>query len=57
MSYTIVSGNKPSSVALNVHQNRPIVHVFIEMFKKMPSFNLNLKMPKSKWDGAEILKK
>ena len=34
MGYTIVSGNKPSPVAL--HQNHPIL--FIEMLKEMPKF-------------------
>ena len=34
MGYTIVSGNRPSSVAL--HKNLAIV--FIEMFKQMPKF-------------------
>ena len=53
MGYTIVSGNKPSSVAL--HQNHAII--LIEMFNKCQSFIiiLNLKMPKIKWDGAEEL--
>ena len=52
MGYTIVSGNKPSSIAL--HQNNAIL-VFIEMIliNKCQSFILNLKMPKIKWDGAE----
>ena len=50
MGYTIVSGNKPSSVAL--HQNHAIV--FIEMLLiKCQIFFLNLNMPKTKWDGAE----
>ena len=48
--YTIVSGNKPSTVAL--YQNHAIV--FIEMlFIKCQIFVLNLNMPKTKRDGAE----
>ena len=36
MGYTIVSGNRPSSVALHVHHNHAIV--FIEILKQMQKF-------------------
>ena len=50
MGYTIVSGNKPSSLAL--HRNHAIV--FNEMLlNKCQSFILNHKMPNIKWDGTE----
>ena len=49
MGYTLVSGNKPSSVAL--HHNHVIL--FIEMLKQMPTFYYKYQIPKIKWDGAE----
>ena len=46
MGYTIVSGNKPSSVTL--HQKHAII-VFIEMLKQMLNFySKSQKMPKIK---------
>ena len=52
MGYTIVSGNKPSPVAL--HQNHAIIVVFIEMLLiKCQIFVLNLNMPKTKRDVDE----
>ena len=50
MGYTIVSGNKPSSVAL--HQNHAKVFIEILLIKYL-IFVLNLNMPKTKWEGAE----
>ena len=49
MGYTLVSGNKPASVAL--HQNHAkycrkdliVCQIFV----------LNLNIPKTKWEGAE----
>ena len=50
MAYTIVSGNKSSSVAL--HQNHAIL--FIEMHLiKCKIFVLNLNMPTTNRNGAE----
>ena len=47
----IVSGIKPSSVAL--HQKH--ANNLSKCFNKMPNiFFLNLNMPKTKWEGAEI---
>ena len=51
MGYTIVSGNKPSSVPL--HQIHAILFIEMKCFNKCQISIWNLKMPKIKWDGAE----
>ena len=52
MGYTIVSGNKPSLVAL--HQNHT-KSIYRNALIKTQIFVLNLNMPKTKWEieGAE----
>ena len=50
MGYTILSGNKPSSVA--IHQNHSKVFIEMLLLIKCQIFVLNLNMPK-KWEGAE----
>ena len=52
MGYTIVSGNKPSPVAINVHQNHAKVF-YRNALIKCQIYILNFNMPKTKWDGAE----
>ena len=49
MRYTIVPGNKPSSVAL--HQNYAIE--YLNALMKCQIFILNPNMPKTNLDGAE----
>ena len=49
MGYTIVSGDKPSSVA--IHKNYAII--YRNALIKCVIFVLNLNMPKTKWDVAE----
>ena len=51
MSYTIVSGNKPSSVVL--HQNHVVSSIFRKAWIKCQILIRNLNMPKTKWDGAK----
>ena len=48
MDYTIVSGNKPSSVAL--HQNHAIKSIYRNALIKWQIYVQNLNMPKTKWD-------
>ena len=51
MGYMIVSGTKPSSVAL--HQNHANVFTEMLLLIKCQIFILNRNMPKTKWEGSE----
>ena len=50
MGYTIISDNKPSSIAL--HQNHAI-SIYQNAVIKCQLNVLNFNMPKTKWGGAE----
>ena len=52
MSYTIVSGNKPSSVK---PYTKTMQYYLSKCVNKCQRFILNLKMTKIKWSGAEEL--
>ena len=52
MGYTIVSGNKPSSVAL--HQNHANI-IYRNALIKYKIFVLNHNVSKTKWDGVNHL--